>query len=227
MDKSQIHLGDIKRILLGDAPGAFMPEVLVRTLIVYTVLLFFVRWLGKRMAGQLTITEMSVMIMLGAIVAPAMQIPDRGIMPGLLILLGIVLLQRGITWLSFKKKAVERATQGTTSLLVKDGVLQLDEMRKVRVSQQQIFAILREKEVYNLKKVERLYLEGCGLFSIFKSAEVQPGLCALPDEDDAMKQAMKQAKEEKACGHCGYTLKDPGDTLCPECNNLDWQPAII
>lgn len=38
--------------------------------------------MGKRMAGQLTTSEMAVMITLGAIVAAPIQLPDRGLITG-------------------------------------------------------------------------------------------------------------------------------------------------
>ena len=79
MKKEDIHLGDLARILFGEAPPLFLLEVFVRTLIVYVFLLYILRWLGKRMSGQLTIMELSVMLTLGAIVSASMQIPDHGI----------------------------------------------------------------------------------------------------------------------------------------------------
>lgn len=54
------------------------------------------RLLGKRMNAQLTVAELSVMIMLGGIVSVPMQIPDRGILQGVLVLACIVALFRGI-----------------------------------------------------------------------------------------------------------------------------------
>src|SRR3954470_20450032 len=119
MTKDEIHIDDLKRILVGDAPPMFLLEVFIRTIIIYSVLLLFVRWLGKRMAGQLTITEMSVMIMLGAIVSGPMQLPDRGLLQEAFILLMVVMLQRGTTWLGVKNKTVERIVTGKGILLVK------------------------------------------------------------------------------------------------------------
>lgn len=55
MEKSEIRLEDINRILFGQAPPEFLLEVFLRTLIVYIVLQLIVQWLGKRMNGMLTI----------------------------------------------------------------------------------------------------------------------------------------------------------------------------
>jgi uncharacterized membrane protein YcaP (DUF421 family) len=150
MQKDEIQLTDIKRILVGDAPPEFLLETFIRTLIIYIGLLFIIRLLGKRMAGQLTITEMSVMLTLGAIVAPAMQIPDRGIIMGLFILACIAGLQRLVTYINFKNAKLEELTQGKMIVLVEDGVLNLNEMMNARISHQQLFATLRENEIFNL-----------------------------------------------------------------------------
>ncbi len=75
MEKREIKLDDTGRILFGEAPAEFLLEVLIRTLIIYVALLVTVRLMGKRMVGQLTISEMSVMLTLGAIVSPGMQAP--------------------------------------------------------------------------------------------------------------------------------------------------------
>src|SRR5687767_8208554 len=102
MKKEEINLWDIERLLFGRAPPEFLLEVFIRALIVYLATLVVVRLLGKRMSGQLTITEMAVMITLGAIISVPMQLPDRGILPGLLALLCALAFQRGINWLGFK-----------------------------------------------------------------------------------------------------------------------------
>lgn len=77
MKKEEIYLEDIKRILYGLAPPEFMLEVFIRTIIIYIALLFIVRWLGKRMSGQLTIMEMAIMLVIGAVVSVPMQVPDQ------------------------------------------------------------------------------------------------------------------------------------------------------
>src|ERR1700709_2598006 len=97
MDKDKIHLADFKRILLGEAPAEFLLETFLRTIIAYIVMLAIVKLLGKRMSGKLTPTEMAVMLMFGAVVSGIMQIPDRGVIEGIFVLLLILFMQRMIT----------------------------------------------------------------------------------------------------------------------------------
>src|SRR4051812_29897971 len=94
MESWEIKVGDWKRILFGDISAIFMLEVFLRTVIIYIILLVIVRWLGKRMGGQLTQTEMAIMLTLGAIVSAPMQMPDRGILEGVFVLFCTLAFQR-------------------------------------------------------------------------------------------------------------------------------------
>lgn len=233
MKKDEIYLEDIKRILYGLAPPEFMLEVFVRTIIIYIALLFIVRWLGKRMSGQLTIMEMAVMLVIGAVVSVPMQVPDRGLLQGGLLLLCIVLFQRGISWLGFKSGKIEDLTQGKVSMLIKDGILQLDEMKKVRVSHQQLYSQLRQENVFNLGAVDRVYLEAHGLFSIFQAEKPKPGLSILPPDDQEIIQTKEQAftKEPEhvellACINCGYVKPKNKPGKCEDCGQEKWINAI-
>jgi uncharacterized membrane protein YcaP (DUF421 family) len=231
MKKEEIHLEDIQRILFGQTPPIFLLEVFIRTLIVYLILLFVVNKLGKRMSGQLTIMELAVMLTLGAIVSVPMQTPDRGILQGVLLLMCAVGFQRGITLLGYKNGRFEDITQGKTSLLVKDGVMQLEQMKLDRISRQQLFAELRGQDIYNLGGVERVYFEACGLFSVFQSEEPRPGLPLYPPDDQNVLQVTHAAVTEhhtglKACQHCGFVKEEGQLNECPVCNRQEWTTAI-
>jgi uncharacterized membrane protein YcaP (DUF421 family) len=225
MKKEEIHLGDWQRLLMGNAPVEFLLETLVRTLLMYAILLVILRLLGKRMNGQLTITELAVMISLGAIVSLPMQVPERGLLPALVLLLLIVGLQRGINSWAFRNPKIERLVQGRMSVLVKDGVIQLSEIERNSVSQDQLFAQLRSKNVENLGQVERVYLEACGLFSIFVRNEPRPGLSVFPERDQELLQVQQPADHLQACRPCGNVVK--GEEECPNCYQKEWAEAII
>lgn len=233
MKKDEIHLSDITRILFGQAPPIFLLEVFIRTLLIYIILLFIVRWMGKRMSGQLTIMEMAVMLTLGAIVSVPMQMPDRGIIQGVILLLCAVGFQRGISLLGFRNGKIEDTLQGKTSLLVKNGVMQLGQMEKERISKQQVFSELRQQQIYNLGMVDRVYLEACGMFSVFKANEPRPGLPILPPDDQDIIKTTKVANTPTpqqvtlfACINCGTVKPKDVSAPCEDCGHNEWIKAI-
>ena len=227
MEKDEIRLGDIYRILIGDAPPVFLLEVFIRTLIVYTALMVTLRLLGKRMNGNATVMEMAVILTLGAIVSVPMQAPERGLLLGIMILVIVVLFHRGVNWLGFKYGKFEKLIQGRMALLIKDGIIQTKQTKACSIPNQQLFSVLRSKEIYHLGQVKRMYIEACGAFSVFKNSEEKPGLSALPlGVDSAIAQILHEEPNMKACVFCG-TLENTLDTInCGHCGTKSWAPAV-
>jgi uncharacterized membrane protein YcaP (DUF421 family) len=227
MKKEEIHLWDFKRIFFGQAPPEFLFEVLIRSLIIYISVIIIARLLGKRMNGQLSILEKSVMVLMGAILAVPMQQPDKGLFQGIVLLLGILLLLRGINWIAFKNKKLERVIHGGTALLVKNGELQLDAIHKAKVSKQQLFAIIRSKEIYQLGKIKRLYMEPYGVFSLYEEKENRSGLSVLPPKDNDLSENLNDTKE-RVCCNCGHLVATSNATSsCPRCGNAELTTAVL
>lgn len=229
MKKETIWLEDWQRILFGDAPVEFTLEVFVRTALIYLVLLVIMRLLGKRMNGQLTNLELAVMLTMGAIMAPGMQIPDRGLLPAILALVCALTFLRGTGLLGFKSSKMEKLIHGTETVLVKDGIIQLDQLAANRLSHQQVFAALRSENVYNLGSVKRLYLEAYGVFSIYENEQSKPGLSVLPPADDEVRNIHKHPEGMPlACTNCGNTVSNrPKPGPCALCQTDKWVKAIL
>jgi uncharacterized membrane protein YcaP (DUF421 family) len=228
MKKEDIHLGDWQRLLFGDTPGVFAWEVVVRTVLIYLFFLVVMRMLGKRMSAQLTITELGVMIMLGGIVSVGMQIPNRGLLPVALLLLCVLFFQRGLNWLAFKSRKVEVALQGDLTLLAKDGVLQIKQLRTESISHNELFAQLRDQNIKHLGEVKRIYLEGDGNFSVFKQDPPVPGLSLLPAKDQKILAILAPADGQQVCLYCGQLAQPRSHSgkECPNCGHHHWTSAV-
>lgn len=218
---------DIERILFGQAPPSFLLEVFIRTLVIYVAAIAVLRWMGKRMNGQLSIIELSVMVMMGAIISVPMQLPERGILQGLLVLLVTLLLLRTVNWLSYRSVRLENLVHGKVSVLVKDGVLQVKELEANRLTNQQVFAVLRNRQIYNLGKVKRLYLEDTGSFSLYTEEKDKPGLPLYPPIDETIYESHEAGTSTaKACCRCG-TVQTNGNEQCTCCGSNNWSKAIV
>ena len=228
MDKEDIRFGDWHRLLIGDNPWGFTIEVLGRSIIIYLCLMVVMRLLGKRMNAQLTIMDLAVMLTLGAIASMPMQTFDRGILPGIILLISILLIHQGITLLIYKKRRIEILTQGKVALLVKNGVIDAGKLTDMRISKDQLFSVLRKKGIRHLGQVKRLYSEADGHFSLYKLEEARPGLTVFPRSEEALPPPDKFVKNHFACGYCGNiaeTEKAPSSP-CSNCENEDWVPSM-
>jgi uncharacterized membrane protein YcaP (DUF421 family) len=230
MKKEDIHWDDWHRILFGAAPAAFLLEVLIRTIIMYLVLLVVLRLMGKRMGGQLSISELAVMVTLGAIICVPMQIPDRGVVQGLFVMICALVFQRTFTWLGFNNRKWEEILQGKESVLVKDGVIVVEELEKANISRQQLYGILRSQQIYNLGEVERVYAEACGIFSVYKIEEPKAGLSIFPPLDEGVHEVQGTTEDgTMVCRMCGKTAVSESEKngKCENCGCGDWEVAIL
>lgn len=150
-------------------------------------------------------------------------------MTGIVVLFCALAFQRGINLLGVRSRAWERALHGEESILIKEGVLQIDALRKSRISHQQIFAALRNVGIYNLGEVNRLYLEASGLMSIFKFKEPGFGLPIILEQDkNTAISGLEPARNIFVCTVCGKTVEAdrlPEDK-CGHCENDYWIVAM-
>ncbi|ALJ00106.1 DUF421 domain-containing protein [Rufibacter tibetensis] len=227
MKKEEIFFPDWERLLIGNTTWEFMAEVLLRTIIIFIALLIVLRMMGKRMNAQLTITELAVMVTLGGIASAPMQLPDRGILMVIVAFVCAFVFQRGLSWIAFRDRKVELATQGEVSLILKEGVLQIKEFELSRLSKDQIFAALRTHNIKHLGEVKRLYMEGYGMFSIIKASTPKPGLPIVPLKDEALLLSLPVDKDLAACTRCGYLAdaRQADNTECPNCSCDEWTVA--
>ncbi|MGV3705262.1 MAG: DUF421 domain-containing protein [Arcticibacter sp.] len=228
MEKWKINFIDWQRIWFGNAPVEFMLEVFCRTLIIYVILLFVVKAMGKRMSGQLSISEVAVMLSLGAIVSVPMQLPDRGLLQGVLAFFCAFCFLRGVNYLGERSEEAELLLQGRMCVLVKDGLMQVEEMHKSGISQEQLFAQLRKKKISNLGQVDRGYLEACGLFSVFVSKNPRTGLSVYPRSDEELRVSQRKANDKAVCLVCGTIVVGLGAKQdCANCHSHSWSKDVV
>jgi hypothetical protein len=218
---------DVGRLLMGSVPAMFLVEAVIRIAVVYAVLLLFMRLMGKRMASQTTRNEMAALVSLAAAIGPAVQAPERGLLPPLLIGGMVVAVQRLVALGTVRSATFERRTQGDVTIVIKDGALDLRALGKIALSRERIIGMLRARGIDHLGRVERAYFESNGSLSIIERSEPLPGLSLFPDWDGSMRDAQHRAPRRRACGICGRS-REAGDAAdrCDECGRIDWQPAV-
>ncbi|WP_181307069.1 YetF domain-containing protein [Rufibacter sp. XAAS-G3-1] len=229
MKPEDIQVTDWLRILLGEVPGIFLLEIVIRVAFIYLVLMVSMRIMGKRMASMLSRTEMAALVSLAAANGVALMDPSRGILPIAIIAFVVVGIQRLISWRSTQDASFEETVMDDMDILVIDGTLQLDIMERTRITRDRLFAQFRHEDIFNLGKVQRTYMEANGSFTIMKFAEDRPGLPLIPDIDPDFLKEQKVAPDTFACKGCGLLVKSqrPPQHDCTNCGANDWKEAVI
>jgi uncharacterized membrane protein YcaP (DUF421 family) len=226
MQPWEIHLKDWMRILVGGVPAAFYIELALRAVVVYLLLMISMRLMGKRMSGMLNRNEIAALASLAAAVGVPLGGPDRGLLPAFVIAFIVVYIERWVTYRAFKNKRFESLVLGKIDTLVKDSVIDLKVLKKVRVSPERLKGQLRSEGIKHLGMVKRFYIESNGAFTLIKNKQPQAGLQILPVWDEEYRSTLKECKE-LACHDCGFTVNSAGNEACPHCGAKQWEPAVI
>ncbi|HLN73366.1 MAG TPA: YetF domain-containing protein, partial [Prolixibacteraceae bacterium] len=156
-----------KELLMGGEEWSFLPETVLRTLIMFVVIMVSLRILGKRGVKQLSIFELVVIIGLGSAAGDPMFYNDVGILPALIVFAMIIILYTSITYFISKNRDFEAMVEGKPVRLIKDGSFAIDNFKKEPLGEYEFFAELRIQGVSQLGQIEEAILESSGNISIF------------------------------------------------------------
>ena len=147
----------------------------LRTILLYFVLLGAIRFMGKRQIGQMEASEFVVAMLVADLAAIPMQdvsIPlYTGLVP-MLTVLGAELVLAGICLRSIRFR---RLLCGKPVILIENGRILQNNLRRTRVTIDELMGHLREKDVLDVRTVQYAILETNGNLSVFPyPAEVAP-----------------------------------------------------
>jgi uncharacterized membrane protein YcaP (DUF421 family) len=220
-------LFDPHDLFIGQTPPIFLVEVIVRMLFLYLVLLVAMRFMGRRMSSQLERNEMLALVSLAAAVGPALQDPTRGLLPPLVIAICVVGLQYLLGYSTFRSRRFQQLANGSAEVLLADGRLQIDALRRNGISRERLVAQLRGSGVMQLGAVDRVYIETNGSFSLVMAERARPGLSIVPDWDPKLAKELDYDESVRACVVCGCT-RNPSDAhdSCRFCHERDWRAGV-
>lgn len=153
--------------------GDFMEyfTIIFRTIFFYFFIVFLYRIMVKREVGQLGIIDLIVSILIAEIVAISLDNTDDNIFMAIIPILLLVLCQIAMAFLSLKKRNIREMFDGTPSVIINNGKINIKEMVKQRYNLDDLLTQLREKDYRSLNEVDYAILENSGKLSIFKKED--------------------------------------------------------
>lgn len=156
-------------------------EVLKDILLVYgriftilPLLLMATLFMGKRSIGELPVFDFLVIITLGAIVGADIADPTIKQIPTAAAVIALAILQRIVTATVIKYRRIGKALTFEPTIVIENGELIVNNLRKINYSIDNILQMLREKEVFDLSIVQLGIIEANGRLSLFKYAGEAP-----------------------------------------------------
>ena len=146
-------------------------ELIARSLIVYLFLLTLIRLTGKRQVGQLAPFDLILLLVLSNAVQNAMNGGDNSVQAGIISALTLVMLNYGIGYATFRSKRFEALIEGRPQLLIHNGKLYRDVMKKQRLTQHELDAALRRQGVSDIAHVHVAVIENNGDITVQLQSE--------------------------------------------------------
>lgn len=146
--------------------GSDLPSIVLRTAIIYVLLVLALRLGGKREVGQLSILELVVVLVVADAVQNSMVGDNTTLYGGIVAAGTLFALDRGLRAVADRYRSVRKVLEGEPSLLVRNGRPLLAAMKREGVEPDELHAALRAHGVARMEDVALAVLEVDGTISI-------------------------------------------------------------
>ncbi len=154
--------------------GHVLLQIVLRTGVIYLLVLVGVRLSGKREVGQMTPFDLTLLLLLSNSVQNAMTGPDTSLAGGAVAASTLLILNYLIARASGTNRHFRRFVEGQPSLLVHDGKMIESHMAREHVSVDELHRALREHGISCLDQTALAVLEVDGSISCLKYDEIKP-----------------------------------------------------
>ncbi len=141
-------------------------NIILRTVIVYLVIIAGLRLSGKREIGQMTVFDLVLLLLIANAVQNAMVGPDTSLLGGILAAAVLMVMNVSLARLRMHSPRLRRLVEGTPTLLVLHGEIITKNMLHEGIDKETLQAAIREHGVAEVGEVEMAVLEIDGSISV-------------------------------------------------------------
>lgn len=150
----------------------------IRTVILYILLMAAMRLMGKRQLGELQPSELVVTLLLSDLAAVPMQENGLPLLNGVMPILVLVSLELLISGLMVKFPAVSTLVSGSPLPIIRDGQINVAVMRRLRLTVEDLTESLRQQNIFDIRQVQYAIAETNGHISAYCYPRYQPATAA-------------------------------------------------
>lgn len=154
--------------------GSIFVSTIVKGILIYILALFLSKLIGVKIISQMNFFDFIVGISFGSIIAKIIIDKDHVVFSGIIALIIFTLLTISTSYLNLKSYAARRIINAKTLILVENGRIVDKNMRKLRLTINELMMKLREKDVFNLEDVQFAIMESNGQLSVLIKANKKP-----------------------------------------------------
>ena len=146
----------------------------IRTIILYLVLIAVIRMMGKRQIGQMEASEFVVTMLVANLASIPMQDSGIPLFSGFIPIVTVLGMELVLSTLSLRSIRFRKLLCGKPVILIDNGKIIQENLRRTRVTLDELTGHLREKDVLDLGSVQFAILETNGNLSVFPYPKERP-----------------------------------------------------
>ncbi len=151
-----------------------MITIIVRTFVLYFTVLFALRVMGKGELSKMDPFQMVILFMISELASLPIASPDVSLVHGVCAIITLLFLQISISLISLKCTGFKQVVNGVPSILIEKGSLNDREMKRLRISVDDLSQQLRLKNFPSFADVDYAIMEINGDLSVIPVSQKQP-----------------------------------------------------
>ena len=145
--------------------------VCIRTFILYVVVLFALRVIGKSELSKMSTFQMVVLFMIAELASIPIDSPSSSLINGAVAIFTLLFLQVLLSYVSIKNEKFKNFINGRPSIIIDKGMLNVKEMERLRITINDLFEQLRIGNCPSITDVEYAVMESNGQLSIIAKTD--------------------------------------------------------
>lgn len=148
--------------------------IVIRSIIIYFVVISAMRCMGKRQIGELQPSEFVVTMLISEVAASPIQNVNTPLLSGVLPVLTLLSFEVLLSFFALKSCRVRDFVTGRPSIVIHNGKIDQKEMEKLRLNMDDLVKELRLKSILDIRQVRYAILETNGQLSVIPQGNAQP-----------------------------------------------------
>ena len=140
----------------------------IRTVILYVFVILAIRLMGKRQISDMQPSELVVTMMISDIASLPMQNTAQPLLSGVVPVLVLVSLELTVSAVMLKSRLFRKLISGSPVVVIEDGRLLQRQLKRLRLTTDELCAQLRQQNVFSLQDVQYCIVETNGVLSVLE-----------------------------------------------------------
>jgi uncharacterized membrane protein YcaP (DUF421 family) len=136
-----------------------------------------IRLMGKRQISDMQPSELVVTMVISDIASLPMQNTSQPLLSGIIPVLILVSLEIATSVVMMKSRKFRKLICGSAVVIIKDGKLLQSEMKRLRLTTEDLFAQLRQQDIFSIEDVQYCIVETNGTVSAYQKTYARPASC--------------------------------------------------